>query len=315
MIKTRKILVGLDGSEMDRTLLRFINYTLKSSPVEHIYFCNVISKPSHLADDGIQAKKIDDAAIKNRKEKLDALLKELITEESQAQIHLEVIKEVPAKYFLQFAKKEDIDIIITGRKKSLKGGGALNLKLARRAACNLIVVPEGYEPGLKKLIVPVDVAHFNIDALADYSKQAIDYAIYVSRSNNNQIEVICQNVYSVPTGFHCTGKTYEEFGEIMRQNCVDAFEKWIDTIDHEGVPITPVYTLKKNLSYGEIIRNTAIEHEVNGIIIGAKGRSASSSLFMSSSAEDLIRNIDYLPLTIIRPKGVTVGVLSSLREL
>lgn len=315
MLVTKKILVGLDGSQMDQTLISFINYILLSSPVEHIYFLNVINKVQHLADDGIQAKKIDEAAIKIRKEKLGQKIKEGIKNHSNAQMHIEVIKGNPVKEFLQFMEEEDIDIVITGRKKDLAWGGVLNKKLARRAACNLIVIPESYTPGLKKLLVPVDVAHFNIDALADYSKQAIEYAIYVSRSNNNQVEIVCQNVYSVPTGFHSTGKTFEQFGEIMRENSVKAFESWLKGIDHEGVPIMPVYSLKKDLSYGEIIRKTAEEQDIDGIIIGAKGRSSSSSIFMSSSAEDLIRNIDYLPLTIVRPKGVTVGFFSSLREL
>jgi nucleotide-binding universal stress UspA family protein len=315
MIITKKILVGLDGSKMDPTLVSFINYILLSSPVEHIYFLNVISKVKHLADDGFQAKKIDEAALLNRKNNLQKILESGITNESDAQIHLDVIKGTPYKEFLNFIKKEDIDVVITGRKKELTGGGELNKRLARRATCNLILIPEGHVPNLRKLLVPVDVAHFNIDASADYSTQAINYANYISRSNDNEIEIVCQNIYSVPTGFHYTGKSFEEYGNIMRQNCVDAFEKWIKEIDTEGVPITPVYTLKRDLSFGEIIRQTSSEHDVSGIIIGAKGRSASSSIFMSSSAEDLIRNIDYLPLTIVRPKGVSVGVLSSLREL
>lgn len=315
MLETRKILVGLDGTEQDRTLITFINYILKSSPVEHIYFLNVISKVAHLADDAIQAKKIDDAAIRAQKDLLRKKIEEGIQHDDSVQIHLEVIKGNVLREFLRFQSVEDIDIIIAGRKKNLSGGGVLNRKLARRAACNLIVVPEGYTPGLQKLIVPVDVAHFNIDAQADYSKQALDYAIYVSRSNNNNIEIICQNIYAVPSGFHTTGKTFEEFGEIMKENCRQSFDTWLQTIDHEGVPITPVYDLRKDRSFGEIIHNTADKHQANGVIIGAKGRSAASSLFMSCTAEDLIRIVDYLPLTIVRPKGVTTGLFASLREL
>jgi nucleotide-binding universal stress UspA family protein len=315
MLQTRKILVGLDGSEQDATLISFINYILKSSPVEHIYFLNVISKVSHLADDNIQAKKIDDAAIHAQKDKLRKKIEEGVEHDDSVQIHLEVIKGNVLKEFLRFQTLEDIDIIIAGRKKNLKGSGSLNRKLARRAACNLIVVPEDYNPGLKKLIVPVDVAHFNVDALADYSKQALDYAIYISRSNNNEIEIICQNVYAVPSGFHTTGKSFEEFGDIMKENCRKSFETWLEGIDHQGVPITPVYDLKKDRTFGEIIHKTANEHNANGVIIGAKGRSAASSLFMSCSAEDLIRIVDYLPLTIVRPKGVTSGLFASMREL
>ncbi len=315
MLVTKKILVGLDGSEMDQTLITFINYILKSSPAEHVYFLNVVSKIEHLADDGIQAKKIDDIAINNNKVVLQHLIDQGITTKSNAQIHLEVVKGAPAKIFLRFVEKNDIDIIITARKKDDIGGGTLNNRLARRAPCNLIIVPEGYKPGLQKLLVPVDVSHFNVDSQADYSKKAIEYAIYVSRSNDNRIEVICQNVYSVPSGFRSTGKTFEQFSEIMRNNCKNSFEQWLESIDYEGVPITPVYSLMKDKSYGQIIKETALEHRADGIVIGAKGRSSVSSIFMSSSAEDLIKNIDYLPLTIVRPKGITVGIFSSLREI
>ena len=134
MLVTKKdILVGLDGSQMDQTLISFINYILLSSPVEHIYFLNVINKVQHLADDGIQAKKIDEAAIRIRKEKLGQKIKEGIKNHSNAEMHIEVIKGNPVKEFLQFMEEEDIDIVITGRKKDLAGGGVLNKKTRQKS--------------------------------------------------------------------------------------------------------------------------------------------------------------------------------------
>ena len=162
-------------------------------------------------------------------------------------------------------------------------------------------------PELTKLLLPID--------FSDYSKQALEYAIYISRSNQNKIELICLNVYQVPTGYHYSGKTYEAFAEIMKENAYKEFTTWISRIDTEGIKITPVFVLDRNDNFGQVVRREVEDRQASGVIIGAKGRSATSAIFIGSTAEKLVTAIDYLPLTIVRPIGKTSGVLESLADL
>lgn len=307
MLRTKKILIGLDGSEMDRTLVEFISYISQSSPVEDIYFINVVKKLNEVAIPGLDIDQIDELVVDNHREKLEKDLKANLTGEISAKIHLIVENGSKSREFLKVIDDQKIDIVVLGSKKDSLGSGILNQRLAVRAACNLIVIPEGYQPGLKRLLVPLD--------FSDYSKMALEYAVYISRSNNNAVEIICQSIYSVPQGYHYSGRSYEGFAEIMKNNIEKEYHAWVSRIDVKEVPITPVFSFNRQESFGEIVRKVVEEKKVNGVIIGAKGRSAASALFIGSTAEKLIRAIDYLPLTIVRPVGKTAGILESLGEL
>ena len=307
MQPVKKILVGLDGSEMDQTLIQFVSYIMRSSPAEDIYFMNVVKNLDDTSFSRPEIKKFGEEAVKAQKQQIESEIDAILDDDHKAKVHA-IVKVGPAfREFLKFINSESIDIVILGNKKNSHGSGTLNQRLARRAPCNLVVIPEGHTPQLSKLLLPID--------FSDYSKQALEYAIYISRSNDNQIELICQYIYEVPSGYHYSGKSFEEFAEVMKKNAQKQFKQWVSKIDTEGIKITPVYCLDENEDFGQIVKGLALQQKVSGIIIGAKGRSATSAIFIGSTAEKLISAIDYLPLTIVRPKGVTAGLIESISEL
>jgi nucleotide-binding universal stress UspA family protein len=189
----------------------------------------------------------------------------------------------------------------------MPGSGVLAQRLARRASCNLLIVPEGSVPKVQKLLVPVD--------FSKYSKLALETVIELSAQREDPIEVYCQNVYRVPAGYHYTGKTHEEFAEIMRNNAEKDYNKLISKIDTRGVTVTPVYSEDINEDLSSDIFDLAEELKPDGIVIGAKGRTAAASLFLGSMAEKLINKKLEYPLLIVRPRGKTAGILETLRDI
>ena len=304
MLVTRKILVCLDGSEMDETLLSFASFIMQSSPAEEIYFMQVIANLSEIA--GLNLKKLDDEALKTRQSEIEALTKEKV-EPGNAKVIAVVKKGHPFKEVLRFLESKSIDVVISGNKKKAKGSGVFNMRLARRAPCSLIVIPENHSPSLTKLLIPID---FSL-----HSQLALEYGVFISKSNDFKVEIICQNVYQVPTGYHYSGKSFAEFGEIMKENSKKEYDAWVSEINTENAPIKVEFTLDDKDDFGKAIRDVAMGENVSGILVGAKGRTAASALFIGSTAEKLIQAIDYLPLTIVRQKGANASVLESLREL
>ncbi|MEM7549749.1 MAG: universal stress protein [Bacteroidota bacterium] len=303
----KKILVGLDMSEMDDTLIEFASFVTKSSLADHIYFVNVIKNieiPQELKQ---EFPNMVPNALDERKKQIESKIEDHFTAHSDIQSHVIVEKGQPSKVILGFAKKEGIDIIIMGNKTKLKGSGVLSQRLARRASCMLLIIPEGLQPTMERLLVPID--------FSEYSKLALEYAIYISRNNMNKVEVICQNVYNVPVGYHYTGKSFEEFAGVMKRNAEKTFDNFIKEIDTEGVKITAVYSLDQNDDLTSDIRDLADELKISGLIVGAKGRSATTAIFLGSMAEKLLQVVDKYPLTVVRPKGKTAGILEALMEI
>ena len=303
MLPTKKIVVGLDGSEIDETLILFINYILRTSPLQKILFLNIVSGKEDLID-GLDS--VNPENIELQKKHFQKQVNNLITTGTTATLKVDVLIGNHFSKMQATLLTEDIDIVVTGNKVNLKGDGSLNIKLARRAPCNIIVIPEGHQPELKKLLVPVDYSY--------QSANALNYALYVSKTTDYKVELVIQHVYEVKMGYSKTGKDYSEAAEVMKSNAEKQFKKWIKDFDIENVKINNEYSLNKTHDFGKLIKTTVESKQINGIIIGSMGRTRWSSYFAGSTAEDLIKAIHYLPLTIVRPKKSNIGVLASIRE-
>ncbi len=132
---------------------------------------------------------------------------------------------------------------------------------------------------------------------------------------NYPIKVIIQNFYQVSIGYNYTGKSYEEFRIIMKKNAKKSFKKLISKIELKGVDVEAVYSHDKDDNPVKLIRVTAKEHKIDGIIFGAKGRSATTALFIGSGAEKLIGIDLNIPIMVVRSKGKQAGIIDYLKEI
>lgn len=307
MYPIKKVLVGLDQSEMDPTLIKFASFIAKSSPTTDICFVNVIrdlNVPEEIK------KKFPELAGSASIEKATYMRK--IVEEHldpSLKVNLKFITKqgMAAKKILKTAREEGIDMVVIGRKRTLKGSGVLSQRLARRVECSLLIVPESSEPQLKKVLVPSD--------FSDYSIIAMEEAVAISERRDFQVEVICQNVFTVPAGYHYTGKSYEEFALIMEKNAKSDYKKFIKKIDTKAVKIKPVYSLDSDEDPVEDIYQMAKKTNADSLIIGARGRTSATALFLGSMAERLIQKNFDIPVLIVRHKGRNAGLMDYLKEI
>lgn len=311
MYPIKRILVALDLSAMDADLIRFASFIVQYLPVERLYFVNII-RNFHIPESVLKEfPGLVDTAIGERKEKMRQAVESSFSLEAnqlgKIKISYVVKDGSPAKKLLQVSQDSDIDLIVTGRKVSLEGSGVLVQRLARRAACSLLIVPEASQPRIHKILVPSD--------FSDNSKLALEAAINISAKSAHQVQVIIQNVFNVPPGYHYSGKTFEEFSVIMEKHARKDYKKFIKEIDLKGQKIKDVYSLDKNDNLMTDIYDKAIEIEADMIVMGAKGRTAATALFMGSIAERAILMNSRFPLLVTRPKGQNAGFLDFIMDI
>lgn len=311
MYPIKRILVALDLTAMDAELIRFAAFIIQHAPAERLYFVNII-RNFHIPESVIKEfPGLVDTAIEERKRKMMAAVQDQfkMTEANSKQLKVQyLVKDgAPSKKLLQIAQDSDIDMIIAGRKVSLEGSGVLVQRLARRAACNLLIIPESCEPHIRKILVPSD--------FSEHSQLALESAVDFARQNEPRVQIIVQNVYHVPPGYHYSGKSFEEFSEIMEKHARKEFKTFIKKIDLKNQKIKDVYSLDRNDNLMTDIYDKAIEIEADLIIIGAKGRTAATALFLGSIAERAIQMNFRFPLLIVRPKGQNAGFLDFIMDI
>jgi len=307
MYQIKKIIVCLDQSEMDKTLVKFAAFIAKSNQSKKIYFTNIIRNLSIPKDVLSEFPNLIDNMVEERKSQMKQVVKENLDPDLNISTAFIVREGQLSKKILKLASEKSADLILVGKKTSINGSGVITQRLARRASCSLLIVPENSLPKIKKILVPSD--------FSDYSKDALEEAIEITEKNDGKSEIVCQNVFSVPSGYHFTGKSYEEFSDIMLMHAQVNYKKFIRKIDTKGHKITPLYTRDEDDDPVVDIINKAQEIEANIIIIGAKGRTAATALFIGSLAERLIQINNKVPLLVTRPKGKNAGIIEYMLDI
>ncbi len=306
MYLIKKMVVCLDQTSLDQTLIQHAAFIAQVNQTKKIYFVNVIKNLSIPKEVLEEFPNLVENMVNERQEAMEAMVKEHFTGPKGVSLNYIVKEGSLSKKILKLAEEKSADMILIGRKVTLPGTGVASSRLARRASCSLLIVPEGSATKMQRLLVPSD--------FSDYSKDALEEAILIAEKHGN-VEIVCQNVFTVPSGYHYTGKSYEEFTQIMRMHAEINFKKFIRKIDTKGRKITPVYTQDVNDDPVEEIVAKAKEIGAGGIIIGAKGRTAATALFLGSMAERLIQYNDSIPLLVTRPKGKNAGILEYILEI
>lgn len=307
MYQIKKLIVCLDQTSLDETLVRFASFIANANQTKKVYFTNVIRNLNIPKEVLNEFPSLIENMVEERKSQMKAVVEKSFGENGDIEFSYVVKEGQLSKKILKLAHEKSADMIIVGRKVNLPGTGVISQRLARRASCSLLIIPEDASPKIDRLLVPSD--------FSDYSKDAMEEAILIAEKYGINTEIVCQNVFTVPSGYHFTGKSYEEFTEIMKMHAEINFKKFIRKIDTKDITITPVYTQDEDDDPVEDILAKAKEINADTIIIGAKGRTAATALFIGSMAERLIQLNDQLPLLVTRPKGKNAGILDYILEI
>jgi len=309
MLKINKIVVCLDQSELDPELIDLSFFIASRVKAKSICFINVI-RYFYVPEEVLKEfPNLIDKALENRKSELKKSVEKHVKKKTQYDIQYVVQKGQPARTILEWSEKNNIDLIIAGKKDKAQHSGVLANRLARKATCSILIVPEESVKNrdLTKLIVPID--------FSKYSKLALEQAIEVSKNHTKAVEIIALNVFNVPVGYHYTGKSFQEFAKIMQHNAEKNYNHFIKTIDLNNQNVKALYELDEHEKPANMIYETSSKENASGIFIGSKGKTAATSLFLGSISERFISMDNTIPVLIVRPKGENMGILEALKHL
>ncbi|MBU2913082.1 MULTISPECIES: universal stress protein [Reichenbachiella] len=302
----KKILVALDHTDIDKQLIKAASFLSTLAKSEEVLFINVI-KSTNIPD---QIKKefpnLMEDALKERQAAIKLKVDQYF-ENNNTKVRIEIKSGQPTKSILKYSATKKIDLIIIGRKNEHKGGGVLIHRIARRAGCSLLIIPKGFDKKVNKILVPIDYSDHSLDSL----NQLID----LSKDKMPKVKMIPQNVYQVPSGYHYAGKTFGDFAKIMEENSQKEYAAFDAKIVKQGMEIKPIFTLDRDEDIISTIYATAKKIRANAIVIGAKGVTSTSALFLGSSAEKLIQLDSEIPLFVMRAKGKQKNIIEYLLKL
>jgi len=294
-------MIGLDLTEMDDILIEKTIVFLKFLGIDKCYFIHVtkdLAIPQEILDRHPELLAPSDESIE---EMIADKLKHFDFPEN---IEIEIFTEEgenQQETLLRWALVKDVDLMIMGRKETLQGSGSLAKGIAKKAPCSILMLQEKRPPGLpKKIMVPTD--------FSDHTEMIYEFSERICEDLH--AELIPVHIYQVPHGYSKTGKSFEEFSEIMKENASNDFKKFLQKNNHKNLECA--FVLHEGGDEGEIILKEAHKNNADMILLGSRGRTKSAAILLGSVAEKLVMVNNVLPMLIFKKKGETVGFFEAL---
>lgn len=298
MYRFKRLLVHLHLTERDAAIIRYSAMIARMAQAESVHFVHVNPNLD-----------IPPAALKAYPELLDELdtyarkrLSEAVALHwdgpSDAAIHSDVIQGNPLEVLLRLARSEETDLVVVDRVPGQRPAEVLAEKLARKAPCSVLALPDGADSRISRILVGVDFSAHS--AYAVEIAAAFAAALRLPR-------ITGLHAYRVPTGFYKSGKSHDEFAGIMAANARAAFAEFIRPVDTQGVECHGRYVLAEK-GVADVIAAAIQTEGVDLVVMGTRGRSDSAAVLLGSVTEALL-SLTGVPVLAVKEKGSGLGLL------
>lgn len=308
MSKVNSIMVGLDFSSADASVLAYTEFLSKAYNPKTTYLVNIITDLD--IPDEVLAKypELGQGVKDSTIEKIKKELIEFAPRLPQTQVTFDVEKGHLLNEFLEYVDEHKIDLVIAGRKKDIDISELMPGKLSRKVRSNILLVPNDVKPQINNILVTID--------FSDNSALAFENALELAKVTKASIKGF--HLYSVPTGYYTTGKSYQEFAEIMKGHAEAKYKKFISGFDTSGIEIEMNFVCQEEGNekpFSDLVYNNAKEVKADLIVIGARGRTETAAVFLGSSTEELIIRNTNIPLLVVKDKDKEFGFWEAFKKL
>lgn len=302
MYRYKKLMVHLNLDDHDKNLIRYAGLVSKmaeSDEVCFVYVSETFRVPDEIRKIYPELVSPVDTAVENRmKASVNQYFKGLQT----TRLTFKACEGAVLGELIFLTKKNDIDLLIVGQYIDENGiPDNLAEKMARKAFCSVLIVPENTSAKIDRVLVAVD--------FSDYSLNALDVgSAFTKAAQLDYMHIL--NTYRVPKGYYKTGKTYEEFADIMLENSKKKLKRMLPRVDLKSVGIQPYFRKNDNVVKGINLFSDEISADL--IVVGARGRSGDiAAILLGSVTEGLVRSLNR-PLLAVKEKGEGLNILEAL---
>lgn len=234
----------------------------------------------------------------------EEMLHRHLPSEIMQRVTLQIEPHRAVDLMLHAARERELDLILAGRTlpaSQLATGHAFN-RLARKAPCNVLLVPEGAAVHLSRVLVPVDFsAHAKMALLAGIA--------FVRASGEPRPQVYVQTVFSVGYGYSKAGLTLEDAARELEEVNRRRLEEFVQDVDLSGLT-HELYCSASDEPEAAIIQ-FAQARKADLICVGSRGMTTAASVLLGGTVDRLVARAP-TPVLIVKRKGETLGLLDVL---
>jgi nucleotide-binding universal stress UspA family protein len=193
---------------------------------------------------------------------------------------------------LEAAASWGADLIVVGHRKSARGRRSFSRRLAMKATCSVLMVPEGSVPSVDRIVVGIDLSGPSAHALSVASETAA--ALGLPRI----------------TALHAAMPGVLPLESPGRQDIAKAIDRFLAPLDRHGVAVD-VQIEESGAAASALIHTAARPGDL--IVVGTRGRSEAASTLLGSESEHVLSSAT-CPVLVTKDRGARIGLLSALLD-
>ena len=283
------ILVCLDLTDIDRSLIRYASYLSQTLELKKVIFFHAI-QAYDLPDKS--SKKFPDLE-SDLSTKIKSEINSVVSSHFKRNINTDVITRIEnedaANVIIDFTRKEEVDLALVGQKYGEDRSGHYGHKIAAEALTDLMFIPEDPELSLTKILCAVD--------LSKVSEKAFRRCLDISRAVNAPI--ICHYLYDTHKSYF-PATTFRTKG-VIEKKVRKRFRKYLNkfNLSPDDVELR-VRVNEEFKSQAEKLYEEAEEQKADLLVVGAKGKTSVVTSLLGNVTERLRRMEKQMPVMIMK---------------
>lgn len=237
-------------------------------------------------------------------EEIHERVRQALPEDVALRTSVEIHEETGLNELLRSARDKALDLVIVGRRLPGDGraAGSTFLRLARKAPCSVLVVPDKSRLHLGRALVLVDGS--------EHARLALDTALTIVRTDpGGKPEVLAQCVYTVDYGYRYAGLSFSEAVANMEKITRERLQPMLDEADTTGVEFELVLTYSEHVP--QAAYDLASARNMDFIVVGSRGARTAPAALMGGVEERVLAGSP-APVLVVKKKGETVRFLDAL---
>ena len=288
-----KIITALDGSKLDKKLIKYSHFIANTFKTDAVLFFHVV--PSFMASNILDVQ-LENLLRKNstfakQPKELEKKIYSVFEEREGLEVNLSVVEGKPQDQLLSMIRENKPDLLVLGKKQISNGSGIIARRIARKADCPIWFITEKATTNLKKILVPIDFSSHSLNALKT--------ALYL-KEQLKEVTITALHLIDVPMTAYKIDRNKEEIIQRLKAAAENSFRQFLQQNKLSETDIKFKMLLNDNFNVAEYIQKTTAQEKSDLIITGAKGRSGLSRFVFGSVTERLISYPETPPILVVR---------------
>ncbi|RAV28112.1 universal stress protein [Sinomicrobium soli] len=285
MTEIKNILVALDLSEIDDTLISYAAFLSDVLQADKVYFVHNIKKYE------IGELFEDELADINIEESIGEELNEKVASDFKGKAEWEVLisnDSYTESLIAYIVNKYAIHLTLVGSKNRVKGTGVVSGKLLRMLRCHILSIPRETVPKIEHIRVGTD--------FSSASRRSFSMAQVVGKAASAPVSAV--HVYNVPLQF-APYLPKETLVPVVEKHTAEKGKKFMKKVPgSENIPLEIVPG--RSSSIPETLTEYGKKKQTDLFFVSDKGGNTFSSLLVGSVTEELFNEDMHFPLWVCK---------------